>query len=301
MHFNRFPGYYLIFSLLSLLLLQSCSVQKRMAKQLDKTFKTSTVVNQYMVGFALYDLEGGKMIYEKNADKYFTPASNTKLFTFYAGLKMLPDSIPSLRYVVQGDSLIFWGTGDPSFLQTQLKGTKALEFLKASPQQLFFAPGRYTGDFYGYGWGWDDYNDYYQAEINELPMMDNLVTAKASHGKLKISPRLFEDCFFPDSSRKTGKFRVIRDFNSNAFLYPQVAMTANFKQEIPYKINTATTLSLLSDTLHKEVGLVKMAIPANARTIYGVKTDSVLKQMMLPSDNFVAEQLLLVYCGPAFC
>ena len=221
--------------------------------------------------------------------------SNTKLFTFYAGLKMLPDSIPSLRYVVKGDSLIFWGTGDPSFLQTRLKGTKALEFLKASPQQIFFAPGRYTGNFYGYGWAWDDYNDYYQAEINELPIMDNLVTVKAGEGVLKISPRLFEDCFFPDSSRKTGKFRVIRDFNSNTFHYPQVEMTSNFKQEIPYKINTATTLSLLSDTLGKYVGLVKMAMPTDAKTIYSVKTDSVLKQMMLPSDNFVAEQLLLVY------
>jgi D-alanyl-D-alanine carboxypeptidase/D-alanyl-D-alanine-endopeptidase (penicillin-binding protein 4) len=297
MHFNRPPGFYLIFSLFLVLLLQACSVQKRMAKRIDKTFKASAVVNQYPVGFALYDLEAGEMVYEKNADKYFTPASNTKLFTFYAGLKMIPDSIPTLRYVVKGDSLIFWGTGDPSFLQSQLKGTKGLEFLKASPHQLFFAAGRYTGNFYGSGWAWDDYNDYYQAEINELPLMDNLVTVKAEQGKLKISPRLFADCFFPDSNRITGKFKVIRDFNANSFFYPQVQMAANYKQEIPYKVNTATTLSLLSDTLHKNVELVQMIMPENAKTIYSMKTDSVLKQMMLPSDNFVAEQLLLVYAN----
>lgn len=297
MRFNRLPGQYFIFSFLFMLLFQACGVNKRMAKRLDKTFKESTVVNQYAVGFALYDLENGQMVYEKDADKYFTPASNTKLFTFYGGLKMIPDSIPSLRYVVKGDSLIFWGTGDPSFLQTQLKGTKALEFLKNSPQQLFFAPGRYTGNFYGYGWSWDDYNDYYQAEINELPVMDNLVTVKAESGQMKVSPKLFADCFFPDSSRKTGRFRVVRDFDTNSFRYPQVEMGSTFKQEIPYKINTATTLSLLSDTLHREVGLVQMTIPANAKTIYSIKTDSVLKQMMLPSDNFVAEQLLLVYAN----
>ena len=297
MYFNRLPGHHFIFFILSMLLFQSCTVNKRMAKRLHKTFNESTVVNQYAVGFALYDLESGKMVYEKDADKYFIPASNTKLFTFYAGLKMIPDSIPSLRYVIKGDSLIFWGTGDPSFLQTQLKGTKALEFLKGSPQQLFFSPGRYTGNFYGYGWSWDDYNDYYQAEINELPIMDNLVTVKAESGKMKISPRLFSDCFFPDSSRKTGKFRVIRDFDANVFHFPQVDMGSTFKQEIPYKINTATTLSLLSDTLHREVGLVKMAIPKDAKTIYSMKTDAVLKQMMLPSDNFVAEQLLLVYAN----
>ncbi|WP_354330525.1 D-alanyl-D-alanine carboxypeptidase [Pedobacter sp. CG_S7] len=264
---------------------------------MDKTFEKSAVVSQYPVGFALYDLEAGKMVYEKNSDKYFVPASNTKLFTFYAGLKMIPDSIPSLRYVIKGDSLIFWGTGDPSFLQTQLKGTKALEFLKNSKQQLFFAAGRYKGDSFGYGWAWDDYNDYYQAEINELPIMDNLVTVKAENGGLRIIPALFENCFILDSTIKTGNFKVKRNFDSNLFLYPRVPVGNSFRQELPYKINTVTTLNLLNDTLHKKVELVQMAMPVNAKTIHNLKTDSVLKLMMLPSDNFIAEQLLLVYAN----
>jgi D-alanyl-D-alanine carboxypeptidase/D-alanyl-D-alanine-endopeptidase (penicillin-binding protein 4) len=295
MRYKQLPFVFLFFLLFSVLLLQSCSVQQRMAKQLDKTFNQSEVVNKYPVGFALYDLQTGKMVYEKNSDKYFTPASNTKLFTFYAGLKMIPDSIPSLRYVERGDSLIFWGTGDPSFLQSQLKGTKALEFLKASPRKLFFASGRYTGDFYGYGWAWDDYNDYYQAEINELPIKDNLVTITGVNGILDIKPALFVNCFIADSSLNTGKFRIKREFDHNFFHYPMVEMTNGFKQEVPYKVNTATTLSLLNDTLHKEVALLHMTMPENAKTIYNLKTDSVLKQMMLPSDNFIAEQLLLVY------
>jgi D-alanyl-D-alanine carboxypeptidase/D-alanyl-D-alanine-endopeptidase (penicillin-binding protein 4) len=297
MRFNQLSILYSVICLLSGLLLQSCTLQQRMAQRLHQTFEKSEITTKYAVGFALYDLEKEKMVYEKNGDQYFTPASNTKLFTFYAGLKMIPDSIPGLRYVVKGDSLIFWGTGDPSFLQTQLKGTKALEFLNDSPQQLFFAPGRYTGDFYGYGWAWDDYNDYYQAEINELPIMDNLVKTTVKQGQLHVTPRIFADCFVADTAFKPLNFRVRRDFINNVFRFPKVPMVEGFRQEIPYKVNTNLTLSLLSDTLHKAVGLVQLAMPADAKTIYSIKTDSVLKQMMLPSDNFVAEQLLLVYAN----
>src|ERR1700712_3060172 len=72
------------------------SIKKRKIKKL---FKHSQIINDHFTGFALYDLDEQKMIYELNADKYFTPASNTKLFTFYTCLKMLGDSIPGLRYV----------------------------------------------------------------------------------------------------------------------------------------------------------------------------------------------------------
>ena len=78
-------------------------------RKIKKLFKHSAIVKDHFTGFALYDLDNKKMIYEQNASKYFTPASNTKLFTFYTCLKMLGDSIPTLKYVIHNDSLIFWG------------------------------------------------------------------------------------------------------------------------------------------------------------------------------------------------
>jgi D-alanyl-D-alanine carboxypeptidase/D-alanyl-D-alanine-endopeptidase (penicillin-binding protein 4) len=278
-------------------LFAGCSTQKQVGRSVQKVFSSSPVLKHYYAGFALYDMASQKMLFEKNADQYFTPASNTKLFTFYAGLKMLPDSIPSLRYITQGDSLIFWGTGDPSFLQSKLKGTKALEFLKSSPKKLFYAPGRYTGNAYGDGWQWDDYNDYYQAEINELPLMDNLLSLKNENGKLRAVPALLTDCLSPDSLSTEKTFRVSRDIHSNHFTYPVLAIPAGYSQEVPYQTSLPLTLSLLSDTLKKPVMLVSRKMPADAKTIYNLNTDSVLKAMMLPSDNFIAEQLLLVYAN----
>lgn len=274
----------------------ACKPNQIIAKKVSKEFKTSEMLKKYQVGFALYDLEGKEMIFQKDADKYFTPASNTKLFTFYAGLKIAPDSIPSLRYVEKGDSLIFWGTGDPSLLHTEVKGTKAIEFLRNTNKKLFFANGRYTGNFFGNGWSWDDYNDYYQPEISELPLFDNvvLVTAKEA-GEMTISPKHFNSCFVADSNSKATKFSVQREFLSNRFHYPLAKTTANYEQQIPFKTSTALTLTLLTDTLNKEVQLINLAMPKEAKTIYSSKSDDVFKQLMLPSDNFVAEQLLLTY------
>lgn len=274
----------------------ACKPNQIIAKKVAKEFKNSTMLGKYQVGFALYDMAGSEMIFQKDADKYFTPASNTKLFTFYAGLKIAPDSIPSLRYIEKGDSLIFWGTGDPSLLHTALKGTKAIDFLKSSDKKLFFANGRYKGNFFGNGWSWDDYNDYYQPEITELPLFDNvvLVTAKQA-GEMTITPKAFNSCFSADSMSKATKFSVQREFLVNKFHYPLVKTTANYEQQIPFKTSTGTTLTLLADTLKKEIQLINYELPRGAKTIYSTNSDDVFRQLMLPSDNFVAEQLLLTY------
>jgi len=289
---NRSAG---LIILVSLLLLQACSAERRTASAIDRRFKKISALNRHYVGLAVYSEAGKKMIIEHHADEYFTPASNTKLFTFYGGLKLIPNRIPALRYIERGDSLIFWGTGDPSFLQTQLKGNTAYEFLRQSSKKLYFAAGRYTGKFYGKGWQWDDYNDYYQAEINELPLMDNLVAFQHKNGQLQVSPPFFRDLVRSDSASKDTVFSITRDFNSNVFVHPAAKLPLSYAQQVPYKVSLATTLALLADTLHREVGVADLKMPKAAKTLYGLQRDSVLKEMMLPSDNFIAEQLLLVY------
>ncbi|WAC41812.1 D-alanyl-D-alanine carboxypeptidase [Pedobacter sp. SL55] len=108
----------------------ACKPNQIIAKKVAKEFKNSAMLNKYQVGFALYDMAGSEMIFQKDADKYFTPASNTKLFTFYAGLKITPDSIPSLRYIEKGDSLIFWGTKRPIVVTHRIKGNKSCRAVK---------------------------------------------------------------------------------------------------------------------------------------------------------------------------
>ncbi|QNR84267.1 D-alanyl-D-alanine carboxypeptidase [Pedobacter riviphilus] len=280
---------------LSICLLISCSTNKIISKKVAKEFKNSQVIKQYQVGFALYNPTDKKMIFQKDADKYFTPASNTKLYTFFASLKMLPDLMPALRYIERNDSLIFWGTGDPAFLQFAVKDKSAYNFLLSSNKKLFFSAGRYSGNFFGDGWSWDDYDYYYQPEITEMPIMDNMVTSTyAGLNKINIEPKVFAPCFEIDSTKKTGGFQVSRDFLSNRFHYPAVAVKPGYNQQNPYKTSAQVTVEILTDTLHKPVGIINLKIPSDAKTLPGAKRDSVLKHMMLPSDNFIAEHLLLV-------
>ncbi|MDR3695712.1 D-alanyl-D-alanine carboxypeptidase [Mucilaginibacter sp.] len=294
---------FIIMTALSALLLQTNDaaaghIRKRKIK---KQFKHSAILNDHFTGFALYDLDDKKMIWQQNADKYFTPASNTKLFTFYTCLKMLGDSIPALKYITRHDSLIFWGAGDPSFLHSGLKGIKAINFLKSSNKKLFFATGNYNGNFYGDGWAWNDYNDYYQPEITELPLEDNVAEFYADkNDSIQVRPAYFKRFLKCDSNYHPSNFSVQRDFISNKFVYPAAKPPKDFVQDIPWKTSIALTLTLLQDTLKLPVGEIRLPLPDSAKTIYGANADTVYRHMLQPSDNFIAEQLLLVCSSAKF-
>jgi serine-type D-Ala-D-Ala carboxypeptidase/endopeptidase (penicillin-binding protein 4) len=290
-------SFYLYFFCFLAILQTACSPKLRPARIL-KEARSSEVFKNNHVGFALYDLAADKMLVELNADKYFTPASNTKLFTFYAGLKMLKDSIPGLQYTVQNDSLIFWGTGDPTFLHPDFASQPLIAKLNATGKKLFFAPGRYTGDFYGTGWSYDDYNAYYQPEISELPLYANVVRIRNQNGKLNSSPALDEEFFLQtDSSFKPRSYTIRRDLFSNNFRQPAMPLSATYSQEIPYQTSTALTSAFLARHLPNYKGIVSQRIDGGAKKWYSQRSDTVFKRMLQPSDNFIAEQLLLTYAA----
>jgi D-alanyl-D-alanine carboxypeptidase/D-alanyl-D-alanine-endopeptidase (penicillin-binding protein 4) len=270
-------------------------------RKIKKLFTHSKIANDHFTGFALYDLDRHQMVYEWNAGKYFTPASNTKLLTFYTCLNILGDSIPALKYEERGDSLIFWGTGDPSFLHSDLKGINAYKFLKATAKRLYYATDNYKNNFFGNGWAWDDYNEYYQAEISDLPIEDNVALFYAGeNGKLNVKPTFFISSLTCDSNLKTDKFVIRRDFLSNTFKYPAMPVPARYRKEIPWKTSVPTTIALLEDTLKKHIEPVYREASLSVKTIYNQNADTVYKRMLQPSDNFIAEQLLLVCSSVKF-
>jgi D-alanyl-D-alanine carboxypeptidase/D-alanyl-D-alanine-endopeptidase (penicillin-binding protein 4) len=276
------PMKYAFLLFVSVSLLTSCSPARRLVKEL----RTNPDYTSHAVGVALFDPASGKHLINYNADQTFTPASNTKLFSFYAGLLTLPDSLPALRYVVRSDSLIFWGTGNPLLLHPDLPDTTALAFLRRRPERLFYSPANYTGPRFGPGWGWDDYNDDYSAELSPLPIYGNVVRFKAGQS----SPRRFMDSTRTDGAKTAMSIK--RAEFSNQFARPAAGKAS--AQDVPFRWSAGLAAQLLADTLHRPVDVVQLPVPVDARLVRGGVTDSLYKRMLWVSDNQFAEQVLFM-------
>jgi serine-type D-Ala-D-Ala carboxypeptidase/endopeptidase (penicillin-binding protein 4) len=253
----------------------------------------SPVFAQNHTGFMLYDLEKQTPVADYQSERYFAPASNTKLYTFYAGLCILGDSIPALQYTTRGDSLIFFGTGDPTFLHPDFPQNNTLSFLKNWPGRLFWYPNVYKGNRFGAGWSWADFGDYYQVELSGLPIFGNIVRFTNK----MVSPRTFRD-----SLRTAGwneDFNLSRDEFSNGF-YATGWPNKPFEQDVPFRTSTALTSQLLADTLKKPFKILpKITLNNNIKTLRGLPVDTVYRKMLQQSDNMLAEQILLLCAATA--
>jgi len=275
--------------------MSGCTLFKK--GQIKKQLTFSENLYQNHIGFALYDPITKEYIIESNSDRYFTPASNVKILTFYTGLMLLGDKIPALEYVELKDSLIFWGTGDPSLLNTNVStNNSAFNFLKNTNKTLYFSAENYEDEHFGPGWAWDDYAYSFSAEKSPLPIYGNTVSVKKHRdsSKLSIDIPYFKRYFYLNDSSAQFSPIVRSEINNDIDYFP-MQKAQKFSKKWPFKYSALLVANLLTDTLHTKVQLISIEKPKNTKTLYSLPTDSLYKEMMQDSDNFIAEQLMLVY------
>ncbi|WP_426490743.1 D-alanyl-D-alanine carboxypeptidase [Hymenobacter sp. 102] len=264
---------------------------------LEQTLRESAVLRRHMVGLSVADATTGQPVFALNDDRYFTPASTMKLFSLYAGLQLLPDSLPSLHYVRRPDTLLFWGTGDPTLLHGDVPSRRAFTFLQTAPGQLVYAAVP-TVTAFGPGWGWDDYNYYFQPERGAFPIYGHTVRfyGKAGQPLPRVLPRFFRPLTYPApaGTPNPSQDHVRRPALENRFLAFPAAN--NWVDETPFRTSPALLLQLLQDTLRRPVALGPLRLRAqdSVRTLRGLPVDSLYRRMLRVSDNFLAEQLLLM-------
>jgi D-alanyl-D-alanine carboxypeptidase/D-alanyl-D-alanine-endopeptidase (penicillin-binding protein 4) len=160
-------------------------------------------------GVKVISLVTGKTLFEHDADKLLSPASNTKLFTVALGLDWLgkdyrvrtslhANERPGPDGTLKGD-LILLGRGDPGF-RADLHSNDLLRALEPLVFALTNAGVRqvegnliadesfFAGPPYGSGWDWDDLQHYYGAPISALTLNANCVTLTARPGQRAGEP-----------------------------------------------------------------------------------------------------------------
>ena len=265
---------------------------KKVAIEFDtlSILKQSEVFSQHHVGFSLFDVEADQFLSTYNAGLRFTPASNTKLLTMYAVLSSFNDSIPSLLYQRQGDRLIVEPMGEPTFLLPEFEHQPVYDFLSQEESIGIHLPSDLT--IYGPGWAWDDYPYAFQTQRSWWPVYGNRVMFSKEDSVIVSNPSFFQDFVESTSNDSTTKFA--RDWSFNTFLINSPKGDTSLEGSIPFAYSRELLLQLLSDTLSNSSLQFVTAAPTSPDTLFSQPTDSVLKRMLKPSDNFLAEQLLVL-------
>jgi D-alanyl-D-alanine carboxypeptidase/D-alanyl-D-alanine-endopeptidase (penicillin-binding protein 4) len=155
------------------------------------------------VGIKVVSLDSGKTMFEENAEKYFMPASNMKIFTVGAALvRLTPDfrfttsvyaaAKPDADGVIKGD-LTIYGRGDPSLAAAFNNGDYLKGFNDLADRIVQAGVKRIEGGLVGdesyftdgpipAGWEWDDLQWYYGAEVSSLTANDNSIDVTAKPG-----------------------------------------------------------------------------------------------------------------------
>lgn len=269
----------------------SCSGIKNLAtsRDLDIAFRKSEIFNAQFSGFALLDPATGEILKEKNSELHFTPASNTKIFTTYACLSLLPDSIPTFKSQLIQDTLHLIPLGDPSLLHPDFPSQKAIKKISCKPIQIHMPTEKL--DAFGPGWAWDDYHLSFQPERTWLPVYGNEIRI-SYYDSLNVIPVFFKPYIDLNFGSSPGNF-YFRELKHNLFSIWIPNDTSNYSRKIPIETSEELTIQLLKDTLHQHIQVNHTPYLSRPQVIYNTSKIQALTLMMQRSDNFLAEQLLI--------
>ncbi|HEY9168551.1 MAG TPA: D-alanyl-D-alanine carboxypeptidase [Lutibacter sp.] len=269
------------FFLASILLFFGCKsaqVTKKITKHLEADFYDSQ-----FTGLLVYDSTSNDTIINYNADKYFTPASNTKIFTLYTALQLLPEKIPAFKYNIDKDTITLLGTGDPTFLHPFFQDSTALKMAQ-NFKKVNLILGNLSDEKYGPGWAWEDYDTYFSPERSSFPMYGNVVTIN-NKPTLQSIPKVLE------KQIQYSEIPHNRNLNTNHFYYNPKNDKAI---EIPMVIDSLLIAELWNALLPGKVFITNYSPKKMDLIAYSIPSDSLYKQMMHESDNFLAEQILIL-------
>lgn len=279
---------YLTILILSLFI----STIKSTAQHIPFKLQHNQLFSAAHVGISIYEPATKKFWYDYQSNKYFIPASNMKIFTCYAAMKYLTDSLTGLFYTEEDSNYLVKFSGDPTFLHPDFVEQPIINFFNQH-QNITVLKSNWHNKYFGNGWPWNDFEAGYMPEISAIPIYGNTVKFTKNDNKIIITPQWFKDSLTIFGNTQSGYFSIGRDNFTNQFMLKDDSKYFN-NAEIPFKTNEKLSIDLLQDTLLKLVDYTDADIVGDFvwQKLKTQATDSVLKIMMYRSDNFYAEHLL---------
>ena len=275
----------------------SCSIQNQINRQAQVSLIGFPSLSPAHIGISLYDPKSKQYLYNYNSNKYFTPASNVKLFTLYAGLKFLADSLVAARVTLDNGIALVQATGDPTFLHPDFTKQPLLNFLQQPSVKSVKMYTPFATTSLGYGWAWDDFAEKYAAERDPFPMYGNIAMVIYDYegDSIRTIPPLLKP-FVIGKPEPEKKWTLTRDFGGHLYKID----TSKGDTEKVKKVTLSTGKGIfaaryLADALHKPVEAEYYPFENGPVVpVYSQPKDSLFKIMMHQSDNFFAEQTLLM-------
>lgn len=272
---------------------QKTALSPKEHKELAELIDSSAVFSKGFTGFSLFDVQERQFLYQNQANKYFTPASNVKILSFFAAQSILLDSMPVLFYQTKGDTIQFWGSAYPMLLHPDFVAYDTLaHWLRARSEKVWqFSNANYKDARYGSGWSWDDYPYGFQSEKASLPIWGNSVHfSKQGHlDSLTLEPPYFQSRLVYKPYPMLGRLE-----DRNVFTFGAASLKREkIDRQLPFLWTPLLFKNLFQDTFKQLLHITETPLPSEYQTLYSSVPDTMYKKLLHDSDNFIAEQLLL--------
>lgn len=289
---------FLLFSILLSACQSSQYLSKKEAKTIDEHLRKHALSDHFQ-GLVVYDPEAEKVVYNHQGDKLFTPASNVKILTLRAALEHLPDSLPLYEQLNDGRSVYLKGTGNPALFHPEFYTyyqVASLQLMLRGFDSVFIYNPEVAPERFGAGWAWDDYSHYYQPEKSAFPIYGNslFVEWDSVRREIKLEPEYLAQFsrirLGGGEGMELDRGEFINDFKVNVG-----AQTRHeTKRSIPFTVEPYLISRLWEDKMDR-VFKHRYEAPRGRWEPKGfIRMDTMLRKMMWESDNFLAEQILLM-------